>query len=222
MAIFIPQVDPETIDNDGERDVARELKNLPDDCIVYHSYPWLKHGRTLYQGEADFLVLTPQGLLVLEVKGGTVSFNASTREWRSGYEGIQDPFAQATKNIYEIVDKIRKSEFNNNPHFPCPYGYAVVFPHCDWSGDLPPGAQTGVLFSAKDLPHLGTKIQKCIGLWDRSAHPTLLDGNNRKKIRTALEGTFRLLPTLDRVIQNQNEKLVQLTENQEKARLSHS
>ena len=84
MAKLIPKINPEDIGNNGERIVAMALVDqLPDDCIVYHSYPWLRQERNEYnnrtqlrQGEVDFVVIHPKaGLLVLEVKGGEIEYD---------------------------------------------------------------------------------------------------------------------------------------------------
>ena len=75
MARLIPKVNPSQITNDGEKLVAQALvEQLPDECVVYHSYPWLRPERnahssktTLRQGEADFIIVHPKaGFLVLE------------------------------------------------------------------------------------------------------------------------------------------------------------
>ena len=66
---IIPKISIEDIRNKPERDVARDLvEGLPDDCLVYHSYPWLRaerHDRgrkdTLRVGEADFVVVDHLG-----------------------------------------------------------------------------------------------------------------------------------------------------------------
>ncbi len=68
MARFIPPINPDDIKVKSERDVAKTLlKQLPNVCVVYHSYPWLRLERghynrdnqTLREGEADFLILWP-------------------------------------------------------------------------------------------------------------------------------------------------------------------
>ena len=79
MARLVPDIDPESISLKPERDVARSLvRDLPDDCVIYHSYCWLRPDRNIVdgrvlEGEADFVILNPKkGLLVLEVKGGDI------------------------------------------------------------------------------------------------------------------------------------------------------
>jgi len=118
MARLIPPIDPNSIKVKSERDVAKTLlKQLPNDCVVYHSYPWLRleRGRyntknqSLQEGEADFLILWPdKGLLVLEVKGGTIRYAAETRQWFSlDFHGkehlIKDPFEQASRNLHSLL-----------------------------------------------------------------------------------------------------------------------
>lgn len=80
MARLLPAVSISSIEVKSERDVANALKTkLPDNCVVYHSYPWLRLNRneknqTLNEGEIDFLIIWPEkGVLVLEAKGGGIT-----------------------------------------------------------------------------------------------------------------------------------------------------
>ena len=90
MAQLIPKVDPREIRNAGERVVAMALADqLPDDCFVYHSYPWLRSDRnnqkkvSLHEGETDFVIVHPKaGILILEVKGGEITYDADYRSWK--------------------------------------------------------------------------------------------------------------------------------------------
>ena len=115
MGRLIPEVDPETIEAKPERDVARALvRDLPDDCLIYHSYCWLRPDRNhcaepLLEGEADFLVLDPRfGLLVIEVKGGDIRHRIKNDEeiyYRLLPGGAtknlnKHPFRQASDNLH--------------------------------------------------------------------------------------------------------------------------
>ena len=84
MAKLIPHMDISAIQNKPEREVADGLvKGLDNDCLVFHSYPWLRperydHGQEVFlvEGEADFVIFSPDfGLLVLEVKGGDIFYD---------------------------------------------------------------------------------------------------------------------------------------------------
>ena len=49
MARLIPNIEIDDISLKPERDVARALVELlPNDCTVYHSYPWLRLERGHY------------------------------------------------------------------------------------------------------------------------------------------------------------------------------
>ncbi|MEJ2147596.1 MAG: nuclease-related domain-containing protein [Acidobacteriota bacterium] len=112
MARLIPRQAVEDIGLKPERDVARALvETLPEEVVVYHSYPWLRAERNdraradmLREGEADFLVVDPhRGILILEVKGGTIEYDSRDHTWCRLLNGgrrraIQDPFEQARKN----------------------------------------------------------------------------------------------------------------------------
>jgi len=89
MARLIPRIAVDDIGLKPERDVARALvTQLPEEFVVYHSYPWLRSDRdardrtTLREGEADFVVVDPdRGFLVLEVKGGDVRYEPASHGW---------------------------------------------------------------------------------------------------------------------------------------------
>ena len=56
MARLIPTLPVDDIPLKPERDVARALvEKLPNDCIVYHSYPWLRPERN----DRDTTAVTP-------------------------------------------------------------------------------------------------------------------------------------------------------------------
>lgn len=227
MARLIPKIAPKDISNVGERDVATALvEQLPDNCIVYHSYAWLRADRndrskkvTLREGEADFVIVHPKaGILILEVKGGEIQYDHEGRGWfrkeRNRTVEIKDPFEQARRNMHALEKEIQRESFRGQGRIPCPYGYAVVFPHCEYSGGVPPGAATSIIFSGSDLKHLGQRVTKLLGLWKRGSNPVSLTKEQMTGIQLALSPAFQLLPVLFRTIQEQEERLHRLTEDQ--------
>lgn len=141
MARLIPNITPAEIAVKSERDVAKFLVDLlPNDCIIYHSYPWLNperdtFGKTvLREGEADFIVVIPAlGMLVLEVKGGIIEYDPQIRAWQrrlsnGAIQAIKDPFAQARANTHFLAERIRSHQETTGTQFHLTYGYAVVFP----------------------------------------------------------------------------------------------
>jgi Nuclease-related domain len=106
---------PNTISSDrpaSERRVYQVLSALPDDWTVFYSTGWQseRHGRQ-GDGEADFVLLHRRGLLVLEVKGGTVRVVDGT--WQSvsalgQTHRIRDPFQQALDSRMALQRYLRE------------------------------------------------------------------------------------------------------------------
>ena len=62
MARLIPKINPDEIENNGERQLAKSLiSQLAGNVEVYHSFRWLAETDrgTLQEGECDFVVLDP-------------------------------------------------------------------------------------------------------------------------------------------------------------------
>ena len=231
MARLIPKIKTEEISLKPERDVACALvEQLPQDCIVYHSYPWLREERNdksgnifLKEGEVDFVIVMPDiGLLILEVKGGTINYDSQGRQWcrqlpSGAIRDIKDPFAQARKNTHNLIDQIIKRSFNVEEPLPCAFGYAVIFPDCEYSGPMPPGAEPVIVLSAKDLLHLGRRIPEVLRKWCPLKKPRILDKQTLDGILKGLSPAFQLLPVLFRRIEEQEAHLFRLTQEQTRA-----
>jgi len=56
---------------------------LPGEFACYHGIEWLHLGGRPQEGEADFLIAHPElGVLVLEVKGGQLTYDPPSRTWK--------------------------------------------------------------------------------------------------------------------------------------------
>lgn len=227
MARLIPRTTIDDIALKPERDVARALvEQLPNDFIVYHSYPWLRSDRNdaqnrgvLHEGETDFVVVDPKlGFLVLEVKGGEIAFDSASHLWYRVVgrtkKQITDPFEQARKSCHYLQDRIRERSFPTLERVPCVYGYAVVFPDCNYAGDLPPGAEHAIVLSTPDMPFLDRRVREVLRQWDPRSNPKQLTDEQLNGIVSALSPAFQLMPVLYRQLEQQEEHLVRLTNEQ--------
>jgi hypothetical protein len=227
LARLIPKIEIQDISVKSERDVAKYLVDLlPSDCILYHSYPWLRVDRndkgntTIKEGETDFVVIIPShGMLVLEVKGGEIKYDNENRQWNrvlSGgrLKGIQDPFEQARRNTHFLENEIKKKGYNGASNLPFGYGYAVVFPDCEYSGDTPAGSTPSIVLSASDLQFIDRRIKSALTQWSRRDQPIPLSREDNIKIQRSISPSFNLLPILFRKIEDQEEKLFRLTNDQ--------
>jgi hypothetical protein len=95
----------------GEEQFYEALRTLPDQWTVVYDVAFVVGRRsTSLDGQADFVLVHPAvGLLILEVKGGTIEAKGGlwTSTNRTGAHEIKDPFKQATGNKYAIRDLIK-------------------------------------------------------------------------------------------------------------------
>src|SRR5262245_44089946 len=124
MATMCPDVPIVAAPESAEARLYLALRELPDDYRIYHSVTYYlspRDGDRLREGEIDFLVLHPElGLLVLEVKGGEISYDGRSRAWRSvdrkgAPHEIQDPFRQAQHGEKSLIREIENRGVVNGP-----------------------------------------------------------------------------------------------------------
>jgi hypothetical protein len=226
MARLVPHANPAQIDCDPERRVAEALcEQLPKSVIVFHSYPWLRPDRhfnrpgsrnILREGEADFVIVHPRyGIMVVEVKGGHLNYDPTTLSWdRAGAtHPVKDPFDQAAKNMRAIESCLQQRSFGGYSQLPFASARCVVFPHCNYSGSVPPGAHECSLFGASDLETLGQKIESLFKL-QKFVPAAELSSRVMDGITRGLTSTFQLVPALWSEIEDQEKRLFRFTEDQ--------
>lgn len=217
MARFIPDVESENITHDSERIVYEALSSLEDGYVVLHSFPWLRPRRDLtsfplVEGEADFVLLhKKKGLLVIEVKGGTPVLN--DRRWYRGVNEMRDPFEQAQRNRFALLDAIEERTNNRLNRNMFTYGDAVVFPHCIYDGPLPMNTDPRILLDAEAIKDLPSKIGDVWKAWARKE--TNLTEAQFRDLQTALMPKLRLIPYLGGDIAGETARLVQITRDQQ-------
>lgn len=223
MARLLPHLDPASITQPGERKVAEVLcAQLGPEVVVFHSYPWLRperHERSqkecLQEGEADFVIVHPRfGIMVVEVKGGHVFYDAQNMRWDrwGATHQMKDPFTQASKNMHALEALAQERYFKAG--LPFARGFCVVFPDCSWSGTPPPGSVNNNLFSARDLSLLGGRIESLFRAFDRRSDHKLLPAAVLDGIVRTLTSEFKLTPVLWREIEEQERILFRFTEDQ--------
>lgn len=125
--------------SNAEKKIFSILRDwLPNEYIVFHSLPMYRESQKtggLVDGEIDFLIAHPQkGLIVMEVKGGSIGYDSSTGTWTSqdsqGFvHKIKNPYEQAKYYKYQLKDDIRKNHLTRE--FNYPIFHAVWFPDID-------------------------------------------------------------------------------------------
>lgn len=121
---------------------------LPDDYVVFHSVAWLARNPQsgAQDGEADFVVAHPaRGVLVVEVKGGRITYDGATGRWYSNAHSIQDPFEQARSNKHSLLAKLKDLPYWRNRWLTI--GHAVAFPDVVVKHDLRLDAPQQIILS---------------------------------------------------------------------------
>ena len=221
MARMIPNFDTDQLEHDSEVPVYEVLRDhLPNEFIVLHSYPWLRRWRnkgTLAEGEADFVLLHPRhGLLVLEVKGGQDIRYEGGRWFRRSAHGpreFQDPFRQAQRNMHALLDIVKQRSGNRVHKRDFVYGYAVMFPHVDYSGAPPPHVDPAIVLSRRHLTFMDQAIMTAFRAWGRRSRVMQRD-QYETLVFDCLMPKFKIIRRIGPDIASASEILLELTQQQ--------
>jgi NAD(P)-dependent dehydrogenase (short-subunit alcohol dehydrogenase family) len=208
--------------NRGEADLFALIRDAAgsESYACLHSLGLTGHERKEY-AEADFVVVGPAGLFVLEVKGGTVE--RSNGIWTIGspgktYQSEEGPFAQAQSAIHPLR-KFLKAELGLGRSRYL-LGWGVAFPHTCFRIRSPEW-DSSVVYDDRDL---GRSFMKYIerleahfqsvrlGLdWGRAPQ---LSKQTVSAVVSALRGDFELTPTIRSLLGDSRRELASLSASQ--------
>ena len=133
----------------GERRVRKLLGGLERDGKAVHSLNLPRHEYKRW-GEADFVVLASDALLVLEVKGGIVERRGGTWFYKNGRdearEAHEPPHVQAGSALHAVLNAITRE----GHEAPAVAGYAVAFPFTHWTHASIPDLPRELVLDAQD------------------------------------------------------------------------
>jgi hypothetical protein len=177
MARILPTPLPERINTDPGRSAERKVyhafsEQIPDGVTIFYSVSWLgrpEKGPPM-DGEADFVVAHPQhGLIVLEVKGGRITYDGNRDRWfskdRHGkLHPIGDPFEQARRTKYALIKKIKQHPAWKGQWVDV--GHGVIFPDSA-RPDRPMGidAPDQIMAFAEDIKRLDKWMDRVFHFW---------------------------------------------------------
>ncbi|MBI3959018.1 MAG: ATP-binding domain-containing protein [Chloroflexi bacterium] len=225
MAHLYPERLPESTLQDSlrsaERRVYDALGSLPDPFTVFYSVAWLSRSATnAYDGEADFVVAHPDwGLLVLEVKGGSIGYDAARSAWTStdrngAVHTIKDPAGQARTGKHTLHRGLQALPGWNNRWLTL--GHAVVFPDVDTGTqslrlDLP--AQ--IVIDRSGLEQIGERIERAFVYFQgEDGQPGALGEDRLRLVTGLLARSFQMRTPLSAELAYEDERIIELTEQQ--------
>jgi len=216
MARFVPS-SPAHNSSDAERWLFRKLGYLSDDYVVLHSLGLIRHDHKNWS-EIDFTVVGPDGIFLIEVKGGIIS--RENGEWFTTTKtGKKDslgrgPFFQvggaeaATRTFLEDrLEWLKKVTM----------GYWVYTPDCRLEvDDL--GANAECFFDASNS---GTDANHLVGrmrsFWsNRRSRNNRLSPQEVQLVVNELCADIYEIPSLRRQINDVSERIHAATEEQQK------
>lgn len=226
MAKIYPEYLPASITGDfgrqAECKVYAALKTLPNKYTIFYSVHWQNHstGWGASEGEADFIIVQPDaGIVVLEVKGGGIRYDAITDQWYSHAASgrvypIKDPVAQGRRNHYALLEQLQAlpAWIGENINL----GHAVCFPDIYTHGQsLKPDLPAQIILDRKGLEDIQNAIpllfQALFGGKMASGAP----GPQRMRlIEQHLACSFELHTPLGVEIDYEDQRLIQLTKQQ--------
>ena len=219
MAKMYPAFFDEDTQSYAERVLYYLFRDLPgtEDWHVLHSVRIARHP-TQSQGEADFVVIIPEGgTFILEVKGGRISYENGI--WRSvnreGSHWIKNPISEANKAMYAINEFVEK---NGDEKLGLTlFGFGVVFPDCTVHGKLNiPDLDDCQIADADDMRDLKGYLLKLAGYCRSRKTPNI--SIPRKQQTDALISLLRPVHefrlSISSQIHNVEQQLIVLTENQ--------
>lgn len=150
MRVF-PADGPRPTSSQAEKDVYAALKRttLPQ-WSAWHSLRL----RTAsgWEGEGDFVIAGPAGLMVLEIKGGQLELRGG-RWFQNGRPLEKSPRDQAQGFVRALGEALRK----RGAEVP-PYGVACCFPDCEFSSGPSSGDLEGLVLGHRDLDYLADAL----------------------------------------------------------------
>ena len=226
MARIYPERIPEHILSDpkrsAERAVFEALTQLPDSFNVYYSVAWLSRRLTgdAQDGEADFVVAHPElGVLILEVKGGAIAYDAATSQWSSANRHgevflIKDPAAQARTNKYALLQKLQDMPGWSTEWLTI--GHAVIFPDTVVTNvQLRPDLPKDIILDGNSLTAIEQAIRRVFAYFHQTDGRTGRPGADRLMVlNELLAKSFNLRTPLGIELTYQDERLLELTEQQ--------
>mgnify|MGYP001322864183 CR=1 FL=1 len=216
MARMLPAAPGAHTVSDAERFLFGRIRDrCPADWTVLHSLGLTETARKPW-AEADYVVVTPAGVLVLEVKGGHVSRKG--RVWYTYDDPLkQSPFDQAAGAAAALAKDI-------HAHVPgagrVVVGHAVVFPDVRFEADGPDLDLDLVLDAGSVDTCLPERLSDVVKLWQhriaslRAGTDATVSTEVTQAIVDRLAGDFSLRPSLRARLAAVDDELARLTDEQ--------
>lgn len=223
MAYMVPDKINESAPFWERRMFDRFRNELSDDVIVLHSLGIARHINKRW-GECDFVLITPEGIFYIEIKGGGVQCHKGKWTFTSpngkSYTKHESPWEQAKNAMFSIQKDLESArpELKNML-----YGFGVVIPEEVFQHTGPELEQDYLLDRREWHYNLSRYIERLVSVWEqrfidqRTRKPARLTRRQREDIRKALRPDSYSVYTLSSRLNLAESQLVDLTSSQIRA-----
>jgi hypothetical protein len=192
-----------------------------DDWVVMHSVALAEHP-TQSQGEADFVIVIPnKGIVVLEVKGGGISYSDGTwfscDRFNNLYE-IKNPQQEANEAMHAIRDYVaKKQSFGDRLQYAL-YEYGLVFPDTEIAEEFNiPDLAKPQIADITDCADIKRFLLRLADYGGRKKTPGIFYPNRQQcsEIVQLLRPDFVSHVSVGTIIRNLDNQIIDLTQNQQ-------
>ncbi len=224
MIEMIPDLLSPEIKSQAEKDLFNEFRECKTDehYIILHSLGLSEHVNNIF-GEIDFVVICPQGVLCIEVKGGEVSCTKGRWKFINRYgkvtEKTEGPFQQVQGNMQSLRGHLLKRLGKWDPLVSCQYASCVIMPDCKFKYE---GIEIipEILFDKNNYHNLPETIEYSFRYWrEKLLSQHGFEGNGlsedeMKRLSGLLRGDFHFVPSMKDTIDVTSKALYALTNEQ--------
>ena len=222
MARMLPPEPAETTSSDAERAVFELIRtDLDEEWVALHSLGLAGHPKKPW-AEIDFVLIGPDGVFCLEVKGGRVARRDDGR-WlftnRHGQANVKSegPWAQVGSASAALYGYLAAQDADLAQTAVC---YGVVMPNFVFTG-IGPDIEAEVLYDERDADEpFSTYMQRLASYWKGRLHkqrgraPKRLTESGRRTALKLLRDDFDYRPSIRSRIDRARNELIRLTEEQ--------
>lgn len=195
---------------------------LDDKYLVFHGVTWQSRDREgkVQNGEVDFILAHPtKGILLLEVKGGGITFDGTTGLWssRDRYGKIyviKPPFDQVSTSMHQLWRHLREAVVTKSFAYEYQLGYGVWFPDSEWPRGTVglPSINDDLVLDIRDLSRPSAGLDRLFAYFKKNRRR--LSDEALNAFRNMLAPTIQTGLTLRTRIEQDQPLFAQLTEEQ--------
>lgn len=227
MATILPNEISESTTSNAERKLFNLFKKVNEDWIVFHSLGLKDHVNKIF-GEIDFLIITYEGFLCLEVKGGGITRENGSWYYvnRNGekFYSHEGPFKQSLSAMYSLRKYISNHLGKSHPLVKTQFASGVAFPDIQFE-EHGPEIISEIIFDQNysiDPAGLEKFVTDSIGYWRNklkklhNIETRYLNDSMIQSAKKLLRSDFGIVPSLKSEMEDLNNEILELTNEQYK------